>query len=316
MSKFCDKCADRNIGCELIQRMNKDIRDYSHTKHCFWWRLYIITGSLFVVIFAGWVVNMFFHIQGGKSNPAFEYQINICVDEAENGQAKQKLDYYADHVKCELETAFQKSFFEFGDKISAEYEKKFATLLVLLTILGIVFPIIIALIQREFTARELAKIDDGLNESKSAFQKAEEAQLNARESLEKAKSALEHIHTAMSQLREQKIATYGAIGTIYHDLATKNCEEKSSSCLFLIMSIYSFLLAANEDINRLNPCISSLISKIQQNMESANGERDGNFYVELEKTINLANEILVRHRNTSIQQIREGLLAIQRSTKN
>ena len=301
MSKFCDKCKARNVGCELIQQMSADIRKFRRKKDCFWRVSYFVIAIMGIAIVILCVFSLFVHTKDVIYTPTINCVINPDSSKTKATSTPQKLDYVVEHAKYEISAAFQNTFLQFGEKISAEYERKFATLLALLTILGIVFPIIIAFIQHKFSERDLDKIDESLIESKGAFQKAE--------------SALENVHTAMSQLREQKIATYESSGLIYYDLATKNGEDKSSSCLFFTMSIYFFLLAANEDINRLNPCISSLISKIHSDWESVNGEIDANFLLELEKTINLANEILVKYQNASIKQIRDELLTIKKQRK-
>ncbi len=191
MSKFCDKCEARNVGCELIQQMNADIQKFRRKKDCFWRVSYfvIVIMGIAIVILCGF--SLFVHTKDVIYTPTINCVINPVSSKTKDAPTTQELNLAAEHAKCKISTAVQNAFLQFGEKISAEYERKFATLLALLTILGIVFPIIIAFIQLHFSERELNKIDDGLNESKNAFQKAEDAQLKANDALEKAESALE-----------------------------------------------------------------------------------------------------------------------------
>ncbi len=80
-----------------------------------------------------------------------------------------------------------------------DYHKSFSILVTILTIFGIGFPVIIALIQHSFNERDLDKIDGLTDKAKDATNKAEDATNKAEDATNKADDATNKANTAINQ---------------------------------------------------------------------------------------------------------------------
>lgn len=98
-------------------------------------------------------------------------EVKSVVKTTKNEPSEQKVVITEDAFK----ETMQQVAYTAHQQAKSEYDKNFVTLLTILTIFGIAWPVIIALLQFKFNENELNKIKQAQNDAQAAIKKSEEA---------------------------------------------------------------------------------------------------------------------------------------------
>ena len=227
---MAEKCASSNsqpVGCQRIQKMDAAIRKLqkNHSSFGGW----IIIGLCLPALLIGglFVYRTFWPI----SYPT-EIRLDVRVDGGGTVSEETKAN-----VKLELSEAL----LAMEERAAAAYNEKFATLLTILTIFGIAWPVIIALLQFKFSEKELKKIEnaqekaeESQSQSSVAREKAEgslkqanEAREKAEDSLKQASEAREKAQECLDDIAETNMRIYRCSGEVYYHLASTEAAKYS-----------------------------------------------------------------------------------------
>lgn len=105
-----------------------------------------------------------------------ELQMDVHV-EAQNGISEAE--------KADIKLELSEALLTMEARATAAYNEKFATLLTILTIFGVAWPVIVGLLQFKFNENELRKIEKAGEDAKKSLQQASEAQKKADEVYER-----------------------------------------------------------------------------------------------------------------------------------
>lgn len=105
-----------------------------------------------------------------------EIRMDVHV-EAQNGISEAK--------KADIKLELSEALLTMEARATAAYNEKFATLLTILTIFGVAWPVIVGLLQFKFNENELRKIEKAGEDAKKSLQQASEAQKKADEVYER-----------------------------------------------------------------------------------------------------------------------------------
>ena len=121
-----------------------------------------------------------------------------------------------------------------------EYDKNFATLLTILTIFGIAWPAIIALLQFKFNERELDKIQLSKKNADSAILLATQANDLSNNTAQKAQHALNELKTFQSETYFEMYTIFEKHGDFCYDLHKdiKNKNHYYSFSLFYLLKSF------------------------------------------------------------------------------
>ena len=190
---MAEKCASSNsqpVGCQRIQKMDAAIRKLqkNHSSFGGW----IIIGLCLLAFLIGglFVYRTFWPI----SYPT-EIRLDVRVDGGGTVSEETKAN-----VKLELSEAL----LAMEERAAAVYNEKFATLLTILTIFGIAWPVMIALLQFKFSEKEQEKVEKAKDDAEESFKQASEAKDNAAESLKQASEAREKADESLKQSSEAR----------------------------------------------------------------------------------------------------------------
>ena len=265
MGGKCESDKGNPVGCKLIQKMSSDIQKIKEIRHPFsGWSILII--AALVVIIAGILLASTF-----KSN-SYPTEIRLDVRVDGGGAVSEK-------AKANIKLELSEALLAMEARAAAAYNEKFATLLTILTIFGIAWPVIIALLQFKFNEKELEKIE-------KAQDKAEESLKQAREAREKAQECLDDIP-------KTKMRISRCNGDLHYELAffearnctdwsTKNQTEKEDILYRFAFSMESYIHAIlaekdndNNIITVLLPKMDSICEKVKTIIPDMKSERLG-----------------------------------------
>ncbi len=190
---MAEKCASSNsqpVGCQRIQKMDAAIRKLqkNHSSFGGW----IIIGLCLPALLIGglFVYRTFWPI----SYPT-EIRLDVRVDGGGTVSEETKAN-----VKLELSEAL----LAMEERAAAAYNEKFATLLTILTIFGIAWPVIIALLQFKFSEKELKKIENAQEKAEESQSQSSVAREKAEGSLKQANEAREKAEDSLKQASEAR----------------------------------------------------------------------------------------------------------------
>lgn len=140
--------------------------------------------------------------------------------------------------KAEIKLELSEALLTMEARASAAYNEKFATLLTILTIFGVAWPVIVGLLQFKFNENELRKIEKaGEDAEKSLLQanaaredaerslrQANAAREDARKSLLKASEAQKKADNAHEKINSRGTHLYMALTKVYYDLGRDRKE--------------------------------------------------------------------------------------------
>lgn len=241
MPENCDNCQGRNIGCKLIQDMNHDVQKMKRRKNIivvFAWFTY----ALALLIGGMFVYRTFFPVV----NPATHF--NIMLTSASK-EGKQEL---SPELQTKIKAELHEAFLSVEEKSARAYDEKFATLLTVLTIFGIAWPLIIGIIQFKFNEEEMGKI-------KNAIKTATEANENAQRTNNSLKDAKKQIYCEIAEATHHNAIFWETDMT---DGATEKAKDNGKRCHVraLIKSIYYYALAGK--IERANSKATTVLKHL------------------------------------------------------
>ena len=153
MDKKCKNCIKDDIGCNVIKQLRKDVlkikvnRSYLHII-----ALFICVLGLFIAgLFA---FRTFFPVPPAKN---MVFDIKISGEKNISGDAK-----------AEIKKELAEALIEVENRAVAAYNEKFTILLTVLTIFGIAWPLVVAILQLRFNEGELKKIKEAEEKANAA----------------------------------------------------------------------------------------------------------------------------------------------------
>ena len=158
-----------------------------------------------------------------------ELQMDVHV-EAQNGISEAE--------KAEIKLELSEALLTMEARATAAYNEKFATLLTILTIFGVAWPVIVGLLQFKFNENELRKIEKAGEAAEASLRQAYAAKEAAETSLRQANAAKEAAETSLHQASEaqekaneahekinsREAGLYRALTKVYYDLGRDRKE--------------------------------------------------------------------------------------------
>lgn len=227
----------------------------------------------------------------------------------------------------DLDTLLKSVAFAARKEATDEYKNNFSILLTILTIFGIAWPVIIALLQFKFSENELHKIDLAQTEAISALSSANDAQKKANESIEMANKIQKDEEENLKRLNEQTAIIYDRFAQMAYDMGCEAVErlkcypgdgksvqwgeeiDYSPADMYFLQSINYHLLEAEIDMRRLHT--TAIIRKIDR----VTDKRSAVQIDALESCIISAQRIYKTTQNTDIKGILEKLEAKKKSRR-
>lgn len=120
-----------------------------------------------------------------------ELQMDVHV-EAQNGISEAE--------KADIKLELSEALLTMEVRATAAYNEKFATLLTILTIFGVAWPVIVGLLQFKFNENELRKIEKAGEDAKKSLQQASEAQKKADEVYERIISSEARLYRTLTKV--------------------------------------------------------------------------------------------------------------------
>lgn len=227
-----ENCCPASTGnCEIIKKLQKEKRTLP--------RIAWITYFVALLIAICFVIRTFW-----PNKMCIPESISINIVDA-HGQGKELSAEGKAYLKEQLHTALM----EVSARAETAYHEKFASLLTVLTIFGIAWPVVIGLLQFRFNERELKKIQDTEDKIKVVEQAAKDAISRADSATEAASNA----HSSMidnqiilKELEDLKTDLYNSSPFIYQSLASffsikrnqsKSNGNKKSYLKYLILEL-------------------------------------------------------------------------------
>jgi len=220
---------DDKIGCAVIKEMRKDIADMKKDKISIpliaW--LFCILGFIIV---AGFVVRTFLPTRLPEK---VVYEIKLG-------------NVYSEKV-CEatVKKELAEALVAVEARATNEYNDKFITLLTVLTIFGIAWPLVVAFAQYKFNKRELNKITYANKKIKDIEEQTKEINSAVATSYDASGVLFLHIHDNSNDNRTKVSAVAGFIIAFDHKLNYSVGEEQ----LEIVNMINYFFVA----LNRVDP---------------------------------------------------------------
>ena len=250
MGGKCESDKEQSIGCQQTQKMDSAIREPQ--KNYLSFLVWIITGICLLALLIG---GLFVYRTFWPNSYPKEIRMDVRVDGEETSKRLPlntflwiwpdiQVDLGAsvsEETKAKIKLELSEALLAMEARAAAAYNEKFATLLTILTIFGIAWPVIIALLQFKFNESELKKIENAQNNAAESLIQAREAQNNAAESLiqasearEKAEESLKQANAAkdnaaksLSAVAEANMRIYRYNGDVYYQLATSEAENSN-----------------------------------------------------------------------------------------
>lgn len=158
-----------------------------------------------------------------------EIRMDVHV-EAQNGISEAE--------KADIKLELSEALLTMEARAAAAYNEKFATLLTILTIFGVAWPVIVGLLQFKFNENELSKIEKAreaaeksllqANAAKEAaetsLRQANAAKEAAEKSLRQASEAQEKANEAHEKINSREAGLYRALTKVYYDLGRDRKE--------------------------------------------------------------------------------------------
>ena len=144
-----------------------------------------------------------------------ELQMDVHV-EAQNGISEAE--------KAEIKLELSEALLTMEARATAAYNEKFATLLTILTIFGVAWPVIVGLLQFKFNENELRKIEKAGEAAEASLRQANAAKEAAETSLHQASEAQEKANEAHEKINSREAGLYRALTKVYYDLGRDRKE--------------------------------------------------------------------------------------------
>lgn len=288
---MAEKCASSNsqpVGCQRIQKMDAAIRRLQRERRLFspegvtTWicLLALLVGGLFV-----------FRTFRPISYPT-EIRLDVRVDGGGAVSEKTKAN-----VKLELSEAL----LAMEARAAAAYNEKFATLLTILTIFGIAWPVMIALLQFKFSEKELEKIEKAQDKAEESLSRASDAGEKAEDCLKRTQEAQEKIEKISQEAKTLQAISYRFFSQQYYDMGQdKRRADPNALGIFnhyfakaLEFKLRSFLL---DERNIMESFVTHILTEF--NISHLPSDPNDVCRNDLKVCTNLAKEIMRNNRGT------------------
>lgn len=247
MGGKCESDKEQSIGCQQTQKMDSAIREPQ--KNYLSFLVWIITGICLLALLIG---GLFVYRTFWPNSYPKEIRMDVRVDASKRLPLNTFLWIWPDiqvdlgasvseETKAKIKLELSEALLAMEARAAAAYNEKFATLLTILTIFGIAWPVIIALLQFKFNESELKKIENAQSNAAESLIQAREARDNAAESLiqasearEKAEKSLIQANAAkdnaaksLSAVAEANMRIYRYNGDVYYQQATSEARNSN-----------------------------------------------------------------------------------------
>ena len=210
MDEKCNNCMDNNINCDVIKQLRKDVLKIKVNRSC----LHIIAlliCSLGFMVAGLFAFRTFFPISTAK-NMVYNIQISGNV---------------SGEISAEIKKELAEALIEVENRAVAAYNEKFTILLTVLTIFGIAWPLVVAILQLRFNEGELKKIKEAEEKANAANELAN----NMKKSVEEFEGRMNAAFTAQldiqnafqsssQEMEQMKRGVYDDLQVIYASLGT------------------------------------------------------------------------------------------------
>lgn len=221
MDEKCNNCMDNNIDCDVIKQLRKDVLKIKVNRSC----LHIIAlliCSLGFMVAGLFAFRTFFPISTAK-NMVYNIQISGNV---------------SGEISAEIKKELAEALIEVENRAAAAYNEKFTILLTILTIFGIAWPLVVAILQLRFNEGELKKIKE-----------AEEKANAANELAKNMKDQMKDVTQKTNDLQANYIAgqlVINEVNKVKHDLYSE------LPSIYFSLSIFHSKLPANKSFTTLD----------------------------------------------------------------
>lgn len=206
---------NKTYGCELIQKMKQDIDKLKKDTFTIPCLVKIVLSLAGIIIFA-FVVRTFIP---SRSPETINY--NIIVNKAN------------ENCKSEIKTEMAEALVKVEERAVNAYNDNFATLMTILTIFGIAWPVIIQMLQLKFNEKKINEIELATEKIKQIEKKTKEINLAIAMSHEASMILFGRIYHFSQNDFEKRSALNGFIISCDHVLnyRVKNAEKDESIAL-------------------------------------------------------------------------------------
>ncbi|MBQ9776013.1 MAG: hypothetical protein IJW17_08260 [Lentisphaeria bacterium] len=221
MDEKCNNCMNNNIDCDVIKQLRKDVLKIKVNRSC----LHIIAlliCSLGFMVAGLFAFRTFFPISTAK-NMVYNIQISGNV---------------SGEISAEIKKELAEALIEVENRAVAAYNEKFTILLTILTIFGIAWPLVVAMLQLRFNEGELKKIKE-----------AEEKANAANELAKNMKDQMKDVTQKTNDLQANYIAgqlVINEVNKVKHDLYSE------LPSIYFSLSIFHSKLPANKSFTTLD----------------------------------------------------------------
>ena len=144
-----------------------------------------------------------------------ELRMDVHV-EAQNGISEAE--------KADIKLELSEALLTMEARATAAYNEKFASLLTILTIFGVAWPVIVGLLQFKFNENELRKIEKAKEDAEISLLQANAAKEAAETSLRQASEAQKKADETYKRIILSETRLYKALTKVYYDLGRDRKE--------------------------------------------------------------------------------------------
>lgn len=226
MEEKCKSCSMDDVGCSVIKQLRKDVLKIKVNRSC----LHIIAlliCSLGFIVAGLFAFRTFCPVQSAK---------NMVFDVKISGEKNISGD-----VKAEIKKELAEALIEVENHAMSSYNEKFTILLTVLTIFGIAWPLVVAILQLRFNEEELKKIKEAEEKATTANELANDmkksmdefegrmntsftAQLDIQNAIQASSQEIEKIK---HDFYEETSLMYGGLATTFIVFSKQNNTTKS-----------------------------------------------------------------------------------------
>ena len=249
MGGKCESDKGNPVGCKLIQKMSSDIQKIKEIRHPFsGWSILII--AALVVIIAGILLASTF-----KSN-SYPTEIRLDVQVDGGGAVSEK-------AKANIKLELSEALLAMEARAAAAYNEKFATLLTILTIFGIAWPLVIALLQFRFNERELNKIKLAETNANSALDRIKKIEQQSQNTLELIGKSIQTIGTVNTESIERSKMLFNSVNIAFAAMAWDKDLPRANYYYTLALMCSAWALGVSKKLGLDLIILNNMITNIK-----------------------------------------------------
>ena len=309
MGGKCESDKEQSIGCQT-QKMDSAIREPQ--KNYLSFLVWIITGICSLALLIG---GLFVYRTFWPNSYPKEIRMDVRVDGEETSKRLPlntflwiwpdiQVDLGAsvsEETKAKIKLELSEALLAMEARAAAAYNEKFATLLTILTIFGIAWPVMIALLQFKFSEKELEKIEKAQDKAEESLSRASDAGEKAEDCLKRTQEAQEKIEKISQEAKTLQAISYRVFSQQYYDMGQdKRRADPNALGIFnhyfakaLEFKLHSFLLDERNIMERL---VTNILTEF--NISHLPSDPNDVCRNDLKVCTNLAKEIMRNNRGT------------------